>query len=34
VFVNLQTVVGPVFLGVGRTVGIGNGVYLFWGRPQ
>jgi outer membrane translocation and assembly module TamA len=25
VFVNLQTVVGPVFLGVGRTVGIGNG---------
>ncbi len=33
-FVNLQTVVGPVFLGVGRTVGIGNGIYLFWGRPQ
>jgi NTE family protein len=33
-FVNLQTLVGPVFLGVGRTVGIGNGIYLFWGRPQ
>ncbi len=33
-FVNLQTWFGPVFLGAGRTQGIGNGVYLFWGRPQ
>jgi NTE family protein len=33
-FVSVQTWVGPIFLGAGRTQGIGNGVYLFWGRPQ
>ncbi|MFO0146365.1 MAG: patatin-like phospholipase family protein [Betaproteobacteria bacterium] len=34
VFLNVQTLVGPIFLGAGRTQGIGNAVYLFWGRPQ
>jgi NTE family protein len=34
IFVNFQTFLGPVFLAAGRTDGIGNAVYLFWGRPQ
>lgn len=32
-YVAIDTRLGPVFLGAGRTQGRGNGVYLFLGRP-
>lgn len=33
-FVSIDTLVGPVFLALGKTFGGDGGVYLFWGRPQ